>query len=96
MGRERSVGVALPGPGIGAEGSEVASGTSETTVAAPRGGHQVFGSDVSGQERADRPSVKRPAWLFSARASVSSHSATSVKPSSRAVLAKPGYISVYS
>src|SRR5437763_206469 len=42
-----------------------------------------------------RPWVKRPAWLFSARARVSSHSATCSKPSSRAVLAKPGYISVY-
>jgi hypothetical protein len=42
------------------------------------------------------PLLKRPAWDFSARASVSSHSATSSKPSSRAVLAKPGYISVYS
>jgi hypothetical protein len=29
--------------------------------------------------------VKRPAWLFSARASVSNHSAISSKPSSRAV-----------
>ena len=47
-------------------------------------------------QRASRPSPKRPAWLFSARASVSSHSAISAKPSSRAVLAKPGYISVYS
>ena len=35
-----------------------------------------------------RPFVNRPAWLFSARASVSSHSATSSKPSSRAVRAK--------
>src|SRR5205807_3306643 len=34
-----------------------------------------------------RPCVKRPAWLFSARASVSSHSPTSSKPSSRAVRA---------
>ncbi len=39
---------------------------------------------------------KRPAWLFSAFASVSNHSATSAKPSSRAVLAKPGYIVWYS
>src|SRR5690606_5688688 len=49
-----------------------------------------------GHESFSRPSVKRPAWLFSARASVSSHSAISSKPSSRAVFAKPGYISVYS
>src|ERR1039458_4309860 len=42
------------------------------------------------------PLLKRPAWDFSARASVSNHSAISSKPSSRAVLAKPGYISVYS
>jgi hypothetical protein len=40
--------------------------------------------------------VNLPAWLFSARASVSSHSAISSKPSSRAVFEKPGYISVYS
>ncbi len=43
-----------------------------------------------------RPSVNRPAWLFSARASVSNHSAISSKPSSRAVFEKPGYISEYS
>ena len=43
-----------------------------------------------------RPLVKRPAWDFSAFASVSNHSATSSKPSERAVLAKPGYISVNS
>ncbi len=42
------------------------------------------------------PSVKRPAWLFSARARVSSQSAMSSNPSSRAVRANPGYISVYS
>src|SRR5262249_47514066 len=42
------------------------------------------------------PSGKRPACDFSARARVSNHSATSSKPSLRAVLAKPGYISVYS
>ncbi len=48
------------------------------------------------QVRDLRPSVKRPAWLFSARARVSSQSAMSSKPSSRAVRAKPGYISVYS
>ena len=48
------------------------------------------------QETDARPSVNRPAWLFSARASVSSHSATSSKPSSWAVLANPGYISLYS
>ena len=43
-----------------------------------------------------RPFWKRPACDFSARASVSNHSAISSKPSSRAVLAKPGYIFVYS
>ena len=43
-----------------------------------------------------RPWLNRPAWLFSARASVSNQSAISSKPSSRAVRAKPGYISVYS
>lgn len=43
-----------------------------------------------------RPDWKRPAWLFSARANVSNQSAISAKPSSRAVFAKPGYISVYS
>src|SRR4051794_34321968 len=51
---------------------------------------------VAGQETDSSPWPKRPAWLFSARASVSSHSAISSKPSSRAVRAKPGYISVYS
>src|ERR1035441_5969292 len=39
---------------------------------------------------------KRFACDFSARASVSNQSATSAKPSSRAVFAKPGYICVYS
>ena len=39
---------------------------------------------------------KRPAWLFSALASVSNQSAISEKPSSRAVRAMPGYMSVYS
>jgi hypothetical protein len=39
---------------------------------------------------------KRPAWLFSAFASVSNHSAMSEKPSSRAVFAMPGYIVSYS
>jgi hypothetical protein len=38
-----------------------------------------------GYETFSRPLVKRPAWLFSARARVSSHSAISSKPSSRAV-----------
>src|SRR3546814_6228066 len=37
-----------------------------------------------------------PAWLFSAFASVSNQSAISSKPSSRAVRAIPGYMSVYS
>src|SRR5581483_3134868 len=60
----------------------------------PARGH---GDPVVGQDEiVSRPEVKRPAWLFSARASVSSHSAISSKPSSRAVFAKPGYISVYS
>ena len=39
---------------------------------------------------------KRPAWLFSALARVSNQSAISSKPSSRAVRAMPGYMSVYS
>src|SRR5690606_17299123 len=39
---------------------------------------------------------KRPACDFSALASVSNQSAISLKPSSRAVLAMPGYMSVYS
>ena len=43
-----------------------------------------------------RSDWKRPAWDFSAFARVSNQSATSSKPSSRAVLAKPGYMSVYS
>ena len=43
-----------------------------------------------------RPCVNRPAWLFSALARVSNHSPMESKPSSRAVRAKPGYISVYS
>src|SRR6266540_2941631 len=42
------------------------------------------------------PLAKRPACDFSALARVSSHSASSGKPSSRAVLAMPGYICVYS
>ena len=37
-----------------------------------------------------------PAWDFSAFAKVSNQSAISSKPSCRAVLAIPGYISVYS
>ena len=49
-----------------------------------------------GQLDLSSPLVKRPACDFSARASVSNHSAISSKPSSRAVLAKPGYIWVYS
>ena len=49
-----------------------------------------------GQLTSSRPLVKRPAWLFSARASVSNHWPISSNPSSRAVRAKPGYISVYS
>ena len=48
------------------------------------------------QEMLFKPSAKRPAWLFSARARVSNQSAISAKPSSRAVFAKPGYIWVYS
>src|SRR5439155_562060 len=43
-----------------------------------------------------RPLLNRPACDFSALASVSNHSASSAKPSSRAVLAMPGYIWVYS
>ncbi len=43
-----------------------------------------------------RPLVKRPACDFSALARVSNHSASSGYPSSRAVLAIPGYIWVYS
>ncbi len=39
---------------------------------------------------------KRPACDFSALARVSNQSAISVKPSSRAVFAIPGYMSVYS
>src|SRR5207248_57504 len=39
---------------------------------------------------------KRPAWDFSALARVSNQSAISSKPSERAVLAMPGYMSVYS
>src|SRR5690348_9176142 len=39
---------------------------------------------------------KRPACDFSALASVSNQSAISAKPSCRAVLAMPGYMSVYS
>src|SRR5262249_4273163 len=49
-----------------------------------------------GQLMVSSAAWKRPAWLFSAPASVSSHSAISSRASSRAVLAKPGYISVYS
>ena len=48
------------------------------------------------QLTAPRPWLKRPAWLFSALAKVSNHSAMESKPSSRAVLEKPGYISLYS
>jgi hypothetical protein len=39
---------------------------------------------------------KRPACVFAAFARVSNQSAISAKPSSRAVLAIPGYMSVYS
>ena len=62
----------------------------------PRGRDQVFPERRLQLSRVSRPWVKRPAWLFSARASVSSHSAISSKPSSRAVFENPGYISVYS
>src|SRR5690606_14363109 len=44
----------------------------------------------SGYSSPSRPFWKRPAWERSARARVSNHSAISSKPSSRAVLAKPG------
>ena len=54
------------------------------------------GANLRSDQSASRPCWKRPAWLFSARASVSNHSAISSKPSSRAVLEKPGYIWVYS
>src|SRR5437763_2535720 len=52
-------------------------------------------------EHGRHPSVSSPFWNrpacdFSARASVSNQSAISAKPSSRAVLAMPGYMSVYS
>ena len=57
-----------------------------------RGGHRGRPS----YETDSSPCVNRPACDFSALASVSSHSAISSKPSSRAVLANPGYISVYS
>src|SRR5262245_8187283 len=43
-----------------------------------------------------KPLENRPACDFSALAKVSNHSANSEYPSSRAVLANPGYISVYS
>jgi hypothetical protein len=46
--------------------------------------------------RLSSPFVNRPAWLRSALASVSNHSAISGNPSSRAVRAMPGYICVYS
>src|SRR6185503_8030474 len=46
--------------------------------------------------RESRAFWKRLAWLLSALASVSNQSATSVKPSSRADFAMPGYMSVYS
>ena len=59
-------------------------------------GDPVTGAGLRGQETDASPSVKRPAWLFSARARVSNHSAISSNPSSRAVRAKPGYISEYS
>src|SRR5881409_4005877 len=42
------------------------------------------------------PLLNRPACDFSALASASNHSDSSAKPSSRAVLAMPGYIRVYS
>src|SRR5207253_2464495 len=45
---------------------------------------------------ASRAFWKRLAWLRSALASVSNQSAISPKPSSRACLAMPGYMSVYS
>ena len=53
-------------------------------------------TDGPRQRTESRPWLNRAAWLFSARARVSSHSATSSKPSSRAVRANPGYISLYS
>ena len=46
--------------------------------------------------RPSRARWNRPAWVFSARARVENQSAISSKPSSRAVLAKPGYIAVNS
>ncbi len=46
--------------------------------------------------RVSRDFWNLPAWLFSALARVSNQSAISSNPSSLAVLAIPGYISVYS
>src|SRR5689334_22289662 len=65
--------------------TESGTGTSSAAPTTGRSGH--------------RPSSafwKRPAWDFSAFASVSNHSAMSAKPSSRAAFAIDGYISVYS
>lgn len=61
----------------------------EGTIHRSRSSDQSFG-------KVSRPFWKRPACDFSAFASVSNHSAISLKPSSRATLAKPGYISVNS
>ena len=88
-------GADLPRPMASADGGRGRSGP---------GGHpgpdrsaaQGAGGTPSAQVREASPSLNRPAWLFSARARVSSHSAISSKPSSRAVLANPGYISEYS
>ena len=64
---------------------------------APRPAGRVVGAGRrGGQPRSSRSDWKRPAWDFSALASVSNQSAISAKPSSRAVFAMPGYMSVYS
>ncbi len=104
----RSASPGVPGSGSGGDPAERASrpmawaGAWTGTIRPRRspGAGSVDGWGAGAPRRAQvreaSPSLNRPAWLFSARASVSSHSAISSKPSSRAVLANPGYISEYS
>src|ERR1700760_1788892 len=58
--------------------------------------HEPNAIAIDGFQTDSAAFAKRPAWDFSALASVSNQSAISLKPSPRAVLAIPGYISVYS
>src|SRR5262249_23897963 len=83
--RNPSAGVCLPASLESSKGAEA-------RAAAPR----QFTSSAADQAKVSSARWKRPACDFSAFARVSNQSAISSKPSSRAVRAMPGYMSVYS